>query len=311
MSKRSLFRKEAIEHHAAQGAKAELLRIAPASTSWVFTLVATALGLALVFTVVGRLNEYASGPAVVRIEGRTSITASSAAIVAEVMVEPGRVVREGDVLVRLYDQEEAAELDATTREFDDQLLKLLRKPEDSVAREALVTLRTRRELARSRLDRRTLRAPHSGVVSDIRVRAGQLLEPGMAVVELEGDHASATVIAMYPGRYRPLLKKGALLRFELDGFQRKAQELAITNVSEQIVGPAEAARFLGRELADSFTLTGPVVIVRADLPSASFVADRQRFRFAHGMHGLAESVVRNEPIAYAFVPGLKQWIQHD
>jgi multidrug resistance efflux pump len=63
------------------------------------------------------------------------------------------------------------------------------------AREALVSLRTRRELARSRVEQRTLRAPHAGVIRDVRVRAGQLLEPGVSVMELEGDHATASVIA--------------------------------------------------------------------------------------------------------------------
>jgi multidrug efflux pump subunit AcrA (membrane-fusion protein) len=307
--KQPLFRREAIEHHAQGGAKAELLRIAPDSTAGVLHLLCAAMVLAVVFGSFGRLNEYASGPAVVRMDGRTSITASSAALVSEVLVVPGRAVKEGDVLARLYATEEAAELEAASREFDEQLLKLLHHPEDGVAREALVSLRTRRELARARLDQRTLRAPHRGVVSDVRVRAGQLVEPGMSVVELEGEHATATVVALLPGRYRALLKKGAVLRFDLDGFQQRAQELPITDIGDQIVGPTEAARYIGRELADAFQITGPVVIVHAALPNATFRADAERFRFAHGMHGKAETIVRNEPIAYAFVPGLKQWVQ--
>jgi hypothetical protein len=37
--------------------------------------------------------------------------------------------------------------------------------------------------------------------------------------------------------------------------------------------------------------------------------DGQPYDFATGMNGKAEAVVRNEPIAYAFVPSLKQWIE--
>jgi hypothetical protein len=36
--------------------------------------------------------------------------------------------------------------------------------------------------------------------------------------------------------------------------------------------------------------------------------DGQGYDYANGMFGKAESIVRNEPIAYAFVPSLKQWV---
>jgi biotin carboxyl carrier protein len=308
MNVRQLFRREALEHQASRSARAESLRIAPSSTVWVYRLLCLALLCALFFAGLGRLHEYASGPALVRMNGRTALSASHSALVDSVEVAPGDRVEEGAVLVRLYSSEEAAELSAATREFDDQLLKLLQRPSDAAAREALVALRTRRELARSRLEQRSLRAPHAGVVADVRVRPGQLIEPGVSVIELRGDGAGGSVIAMLPGRYRPLLRAGAKLRFELEGFSRRSHELRVDDVGDQIVGPHEAARYLGREMADAVALDGPMVLVQATLPSASFEADGERFQFAHGMHGRAETIVRTEPLAYAFVPGLKQWV---
>ncbi len=308
MSVAQLFRREAIAHRAAQSASADVLRIAPRSTAWLFRLLCAALGVALFFVAVGRLNEYASGPALVRIMGRTPLTTSQSALVGAVEVTPGDRVQEGEVLVRFYAAGENAELEAAAREFDDQLVKLMQRPNDQAAREALVGLRTRRELARSRFEQRVLRAPHRGVVGDVRVRPGQLIEPGTSVLELRSEHASGRVIALLPGRYRPLLKPGAQLRFELDGFQRRSQELTIEDVGDQIIGPAEAARYLGPDMADAIALSGPVVLVQASLPSGSFQVDRERFQFAHGMQGKAETIVRNEPIAYAFLPGLKQWV---
>lgn len=309
MAVRQLFRREAIEHQAARTAKAELVRIAPRSTAWAMRLLVAGLSLAMFFVIVGRVNEYASGPALVRIDGRTALSANHAALVRSVEVKPGDEVEQGEVLLQLYSSDEASDLEAATREFDDQLLKLMQRPNDVAAREALVALRTRRELARARLEQRSLRAPHRGVVGDVRVRAGQLIEPGVAVVELRGDKAETTVVALLPGRYRPLLKPGAKLRFELDGFHRRAHELTVDEVGDQIVGPAEAVRYLGREQADALQLAGPVVLVQASLPSGSFEADGERFEFAHGMHGQAETIVRNEPVAYAFLPGLKQWVE--
>jgi multidrug efflux pump subunit AcrA (membrane-fusion protein) len=309
MAVRQLFRREAIEHQAARSARAEVLRISSSSTEWGMRLLLVALAAAMFFVVVGRVNEYASGPALVRIDGRTALSSSHAALVKSVEVKPGDHVEEGAVLLQLFSSEEASDLEAATREFDDQLVKLMQRPNDATAREALVALRTRRELARSRLEQRSLRAPHRGVVGDVRVRAGQLIEPGVAVLELRGDHADTNVVALLPGRYRPLLKKGAKLRFELDGFHRRAHELTVQDVGDQIVGPSEAARYLGRDQAEALPLNGPVVLVQASLPSGSFEADGEKFEFAHGMHGKAETIVRNEPVAYAFMPGLKQWVE--
>ena len=143
--------------------------------------------ISLFFVVVGKLSEYATGPAVVRIDGRTTLTADRPALVSKVRVAPGDRVKQGDLLVQLYASEEAAEFEAVSQEFNDQLSKLLNSPDDLAAREALVSLRMRRDLAKSRLDQRALRAPHDGVVGDVRVRAGQMVEAGMSVLELAGD----------------------------------------------------------------------------------------------------------------------------
>jgi membrane fusion protein (multidrug efflux system) len=305
----TLFRREAVEHQQKKTSRSELLRISDGATAWMFWILCAALVVSLFFMSIGRLNEYATGPAIIRIDGRTSVTADRAALVAAVLVSPGDRVKQGQVLVQLFASEEAAELEAVAQEFDDQLLKLLSKPEDGAAREALVSLRTRRELSRSRLEQRSLRAPHDGTLGDVRVRPGQMVEPGMSVLELSGDQVTATVLAMLPGRYRPLLKSGSTLRFEMDGFQRRAQEIEISSVGDQVVGPAEAARYLGKDLADAFPVQGPVVLVQAQLAETYFDAENERFQYAHGMAGRAETVVRNEPVAYAFLPGLRQWVE--
>lgn len=304
----TLFRPEAILHQRARAAESAILEIDPTATGWGFRLLYVALAAAVAFLTLGRLNEYATGPAVVQLDGRIPLTASQAAVVTKIEVHPGDAVREGDVLVRFYASDEVAELNAVSREFDDQLAKLLQKPDDSVAREALMSLRTRRELAKTRVEQRTLRAPHAGTVADIRVRQGQLVEVGTSVLELYETGSKATVVALLPGRYRPLLKPGHELRFELDGFQRRTQKLTVSALGDQIIGPTEAARYLGRDLANAFAIQGPVVLVRADLGESAFTADGQKLAFAHGMYGTAEAIVRNEPIAYAFVPALKEWI---
>lgn len=305
----SLFRPEALEHRRSRGIQAELVVLDEAATAWGFRMLCAAMVAFVVFVFVGRVNEYATGPAFVQLDGRTPLTADTAALVSSVAVRPGDRVEQGDELVRFHAAEEIAELQAAMREFDNQVAKLLLKPDDPVTREALIPLRTRKELAQQRVDRRILRAPQSGVIGDVRVRPGQVVEPGMRVIDLQAAATKANVTALLPGRYRPLLRAGDTLRFEIDGFHHAAHELVMTRVGEQIVGPGEAARFVGRDLADAITIQGPVVLVEAALPSTHFEQDGQPYDFASGMFGKAEAVVRNEPIAFAFMPSLKPWIE--
>jgi membrane fusion protein (multidrug efflux system) len=307
MPSTKLFRPEAIEHQRARGLRSELITLDERASAWGFRLLCAGMLAVAAFIAWGRLNEYASGPAFVQLDGRTALTASGAGLVTSVLVKPGDQVKAGDELVRFHDSDEVAELQAAVKEFDSQLAKLLLQPDDAVTREALVSLRSRRVLAEERHARRAVRAPHAGIVGDVRVREGQVVEPGMRMIDLQGSATSATVTALLPGRYRPLLHAGAKLRFEIDGFHLLTHELRIQQVGAQIVGPAEAARFVGRDLADAFSISGPVVLVQATLPRTSFVMEGQNYDFATGMLGKAEAVVRNEAIAYSFLPSLKQW----
>jgi membrane fusion protein (multidrug efflux system) len=305
----ALFRREAIEHQSARSPHPALLQIDTESASWGFRLLVAGMLVALVFVVLGRVSEYATGPAFVRVDEHLTLTAGFSALVSEVDVVPGDAVEVGAVLVRFRAATEDAELEAASREFDDQLAKLLQRPDDPQARDGLVALRARRELARAQVEQRTLRAPRSGTVGDVRVRPGQLVEAGASLVELQEPGSEATVVALLPGRYRPLIHRGSTLRFEIDGFHRRAYELAVDTVGDQIVGPSEAARYVGRDSADAFSLTGPVVLVQARVHSARFEADGESFSFASGMYGKAETVVRSEPLAFAFVPALRPWLE--
>lgn len=302
-----LFRAEAIESRRGRGLQAELVVLDQGATNWGFRLLCLGMTAIVVFLVLGRLNEYASGPAFVQVDGRLDLTASEAGLVTEVTVKPGDQVVAGEVLVRFDASEEGAQLRAAHREFESQLAKLLVKPDDRVAREALVSLRSQRDLAKQRLERRALLAPRAGVVGDVRVRVGQLVQPGHQVLDLRGPAVTASVTALLPGRYRPLLQPGDKVRFELDGFHRLTHELSVLRVGEHIVGPREAARFIGPDLADAFSLTGPVVLVEARLPETVFTMDGEHFSYSSGMMGKAEAIVRNEPIAFMILPSLKQW----
>jgi membrane fusion protein (multidrug efflux system) len=302
----SPFRQEALEYHQrAPREDGDVLRIAPEWTRWAYRVLLAVLAAGAFFSVVGTLYEYASGPALIRVEGRTDLPVDFSGVVASVEVQPGQGVEAGQVLVRFAAEQEQLSLARLEREFELQLVRYLRDPADVGARQALTSLRAERELAQSRLEVRTLRAPHAGVVGDVRIQPGQYLDAGVNVLSLLGEDARATLLAFLPGAYRPLLRPGMPLRVELVGFPYEYRELTIDSVGEQIVGPAEVRRFLGGELADAVELGGAVVLVRARLPSRSFVREGQTLNYFDGMPARAEARVRAESILVTLVPGLK------
>ncbi|MFL5345418.1 MAG: HlyD family efflux transporter periplasmic adaptor subunit [Hyalangium sp.] len=306
-----IFREEALRHHEGAQQEGDVLRISPAWTRWTYwTLLGLLLG-ALGYSLLGTLPEYASGPAIVKVDGQSHLTVDQPGVVSSVEVRPGQRVEKGQALVSFHSQEETVSLDRIQREFDLQLIRVLRDPSDESARQTLTSLRAEREQAVARQQARTLRAPQAGVVSDLRIRPGQYVSPGESVVSVLGDNVSVSMVALLPGGYRPTLAPGRPLRVELDGFQHEYHTFTIESVGDQIVGPAEVRRYLGPEIADALQLNGPMVVVRARLPSPTFKSKGRTFNYFDGMLARADARVRAERILVALVPGLKGALGHE
>ena len=300
-----IFRREALEHHAAPPREGDPLRLSPAWTRWTFWLLVGSCVTALAYGIAGQVSEYATGPAVVRIEGKTDVTAQAAGVVASVHVQPGQRVAAGELLVSFAVATEEAELERLRRELEAQLVKVLRDPRDEAARSALISLRAAKELAEARVAQRLVRAPVGGVVSDVRIHPGRQLLPGEAILSLVGEDARFSVIAMLPGHHRPMLRPGMPLRLELAGYRYAYQDVKIEDVGDEVVGPNEVRRFLGAEIADTVSVGGPVILVKATLSGRTFRVEDKIYNYFDGMHGLAEARVRSESVLVTFVPALK------
>jgi len=300
-----LFRQEALDHHFGQRAEGAVIRITPEWTRWTYWLLVWTVAAALVYAIVGRVNQYATGPAVVRIEGRTELTAPMAGTVAELRVRPGDSVREGDELVQFYLAQERADLDRVQKEHDGLMLRVLRDPGDQTARAGVNALLAQRELALKRIAQRSVVAPHDGIVRDVRVRLGQALLPGEGLMTVTRADSTGYVIGIVPAQSRPMLETGMTMRLELTGFRFAYQELRIDAVGDEAVGPNEVKRFLGSASGDTVAVTGPVVLVRAVLPSRDFTASGQSFQFYDGMVGAADVRLRSESLLVALIPGLR------
>lgn len=304
--RQGLFREEALRHaHRGRGVEGDVLRLSPAWTRWAYWLLVAAFGVSGLYMALGTVYEYAAGPAVIWISGRSSLTATVAGTVEAVEVQPGQRVEAGAVLVRFRSEREVAELDRLQREFDLQLAKTLRDPSDEAARQSLTALRTQRDLARARVEQLSVRAQQGGVVGDVRIRPGQHLNPGDVVLTMLGEDTRCSIVAMLPAHYRPQLAPGMSMRFEVTGYRYAYQDMTIESVGTQIIGPNEVQRYLGSEIADTIKVEGPMVLVEARPSSRTFEVDGVQFEMHHGMNGLAEARVRSQTLLTTLVPGLR------
>ncbi len=301
----NLFRREVVEQTLRPKTQADPLRISPAWARWSYWVLVAALAGFLLYAWLGTIDEYASGVAVVETGGRADLTARNPGTVVGVEVAPGQRVEVGQLLVRFDDNRERADLDRAEREFNLQLINRLRDPSSGAAEQALIGLRAERELARAHLEERYLRSPAAGVINDILVRPGQYLQPGQTVLSLAAGSTEPTVTVVVPGQYRPLLRAGQPLRLEISGYRYAYQKLAVESVSDEVIGPGEAQRALGPAIAQTVQVTGPVVVVKAHLPSPTFEAEGKTYRYHNGMQGTAEVRVRSERLIWVLVPSLK------
>lgn len=306
-----LFRSEAVQHHAQYAGQGDVLRIAPDWTQWSYWLLVGICIVGLLYAMFGTVYQYASGPAMVRVEGRTDLTAKADGVVSALDVQPGQRVRAGQLLVRFDVAAETHELDRINREFELLLFRTLREPTDQSARQALTALRAERELAEARLAARSVRATQDGIISDIRIRPGQHLAPGDVILSLISDQTRFWILVILPGQYRPLLQPGMSLRLELAGYRYEYRELTIDSIDDEVVGPSEVRRYLPQEIADAVMIQGPVVLVRAKLPAPTFMVDGRSYRYYDGMQGTGEARVRAESILVTLLPALKAVVSHD
>lgn len=300
-----LFRDEALRHRAGQPQEGDVLRLTPAWMRWTYWLLLGGVLAGLAFMTLGRVKQYASGPAVVRLEGRTDLTSPVSGIVAGIEVQRGQPVTAGAVLVRLHAAVETAELERARQAFEAQLAKQRRDPSDDAARRASMGLRADLDLAAARLEQRLIRAPREAVIRDIRAREGERIEPGQVVISLDPRDPRYSLLALLPGHARPMLHEGMLLHVEMSGYSRMQLRVPIGEIGDHVIGPAEVGRLLGPEVADTISPPGPVVLVRAELPGAEFDAAGERYGYYDGMPARAETAVRSESIVYTLFPGLK------
>lgn len=301
-----LFRAEALEAYERRTDDGDVVRVSPEWMRWAYRLLVALLVAGIAFVFFGTLNYYSTGPAVIRQSGRTEVVAVTAGTLLSMEVSEGDHVQAGQVLARFHDASERAALRQLEREVEARLVDVLRDLSDVDARRHVATLTAQKERARAALEERLARAPHDGVVGDVRARPGMYLAPGQVVMTVSQSEDELSVVALLPGRDRPRLEVGQEMRFELSGHAGVRADLTIDSVADGVIGPAEARRTLGQGIGDSVRLDAPVVVVRGHLCSATFEAFGEMLRYHDGMHGHAEAITGEESVLLTLVPSLKE-----
>ena len=305
----TLFRPEAVRSHNRRVNQGRVLRLSPVWVAWTYWVLVGTVTVALLYVVVGSVHEYASGPAVIRLDSRTELPLKAEGVISAVLVKPGQRVAAGAVLVQLDETLQRAELASASHEYDLEMVKRLRDPSGAVSA-SFSALQARLDLVRYQLAERTLRAPTAGVIGDVRLRIGQRVSPGDVGLSLIRDDARFSLLAVLPGSYRPMLRPGMSMRFEVSGFQYAYQDLTIESLGDEVVGPNAVKRFLSQENADAMIVSGPVILVSARIPARTFRSRGELLNYYDGMQGRAEARVRTESLIVSLIPGLRALFPH-
>ncbi|HYE87183.1 MAG TPA: HlyD family efflux transporter periplasmic adaptor subunit [Vicinamibacterales bacterium] len=301
---REIFREEAIKSRQTSGVKGEVLTLVPTWMGWTYRLMLAVLVFGAVAAVFATNHEYVEGPAVIRAVRRTTLTTTSPGVVESVSAQSGQAVARGERLVSFRADDEGAQARSLQQQIEAGLQRLLVNPLDEGTRSSLPRLQTELDLMRARASERQLRAEVDGTVGDVRVRVGQSVAPGEFILSISDPDTPFVAVAMLPAQHRPRIQVGDVLQLELRGMPTTSAEAPITGIDENIIGPSEVGRVLGRDLADSLTITGAVVIVRATLPSQYWTVSDQPFRYYDGMPATGRVRVRSQRLVSALIPGL-------
>lgn len=255
---------------------------------------------------VARINRYATGPAIVVSPTAVSVASPTDAILERIDVAAGERVVAGQPLAHLNAEVERYDLRRAEQDFEHHLLRRLARPSDADLEASVAEARVALDRAKAKLRERLLVAPRDGIVDDIRLVAGQSVAAGQTVVSLGPVDGHMKLVCAIPASQRPALAPGQVLRFEPAGYPFSYQRVTVASIGNRVFGPTELRAVFGREIGDTISVEGPVVVVEAAMDSRSFVFDGVEYVFHPGMSGRADIRVADDPLLFVLLPFLKR-----
>jgi len=203
-----------------------------------------------------------------------TVSADLPGIVARIAIESGRAVEKGSVLVQLDTRQEQAQLNAAQAQLELARLNLERaqglRDQGIIAQadhDRIIAEHKQAEARageiRATIDRKTIRAPFSGILGIRQVNLGQYLQAGEAVVPLQSLHPIYVNFAV-PQQEVEHLRVGGELRVTLEGMAGNGLPARVTAV-DSVVDPATRNVQAQATLANSEARVRPGMFVRVHL----------------------------------------------
>lgn len=309
--KGSLYRGEALEAHRTRGQEGQVVNLSPTWVRRTYPILIVTILVGLVASILLTVPTYSSGTGVVVFDG-TPITAPIGGSVEQVYVSARQAVKKGQILLKLNNAAETAELTAAVSDYENATMQYLYDSQDEATKKSLASALTRVERAKASAETRLVRAVKDGVVGDLRIRQGSALNAGDTALTLVQPNTEPEITAFLPGKDRPRLRVGMALQVDIVGFTKARESATITSISTEIVAGEEiAARVLGPGLAGAFRSLhgGNWVIVKAKLPSRTFVADKRTHYYHHGLTAKTEVKIQSKPFLVTLLPALDKYIR--
>jgi membrane fusion protein (multidrug efflux system) len=173
-----------------------------------------------------------------------TITAKVTEVVTKIEFIEGQTVEKGDVLVRLRDNEQRAQLAkaeadllAAKQQYD--RIKALAERGNASASQLeqatakLESLKAEIEAIRARIEDRTIRAPFAGVIGIRQVSPGTLIQPGTAITTLD-DLSIIKVDFSVPESYARVMRVGQDVSGTVAAYPKRRFTGKITVVSPRV-----------------------------------------------------------------------------
>jgi multidrug resistance efflux pump len=262
-----MYRQEALDENFESAEEpGNLLNLSPRWLTRAHWLAMSLFLTALLYAMFVNISEYATGPALIRARNKIPVIAAKAGLVRSVEVSVGDHVRIGDLLVRFSDAPGTTTADRVAEQ---------------------------------------LWAAGNGIIGDIRVRPGQQVNQGEVAATIVDQDAGYEVLGFIPGNYAPQLHPGMPLVLRVQGYQGSSEIMRIDRVGSEILGAQDALRHAGREGGATLPLSGPVVVISAQLHSPKFSQDSRTYRYHDGMSGDIDVSVRSDRLITTVLRGLK------
>lgn len=213
----------------------------------------------------------------------TMLTPNVADKIVDIRFQDGIRVNKGDVLLRLDDRSERAELaaararmterrDALERARDLAAQRVVSEAEVDLTRSELATAEAEVEAVAARVEDRTIRAPFDGVIGLRNVSLGALIAPGDSIATL-ADIDTIKADFTVPARRYSALREGLTIRATTAGLPDRVYEGTIDSLDNAVdpVTRTITARALidnaSRELRPGMLLEIELILERRRRPA--------------------------------------------